>query len=198
MDDDGLYEYLGGITPNELCLAMWKSSCSQSFLKGVVAEIAFSRLAKRHQWKYEKIPDLDKKLRYDFVVQILHRTLTFEIKALTSNNSVNFGFKDTRTVLLPSGKPYETKARALAERFDYLGIYLKGFGTKHHFLFMPFIATRGLVDNKLEGKDKEWVEANYLKSSFTLRDLEPNPPHFFTATQLIEKIERRERKLASC
>ena len=169
--DDLFNKYMNGLTYEEIVQYMWQSSGASSMLKGMFAELHFTKFTDKINSLgeiWQKIPDQDKTRRYDFLVNFLK----LEVKVLTPNSTVDIGFKDKRDVILPSGCLWRTRCRKISESFDFLVLNLVNFEgyTNQDFICVPFssLPAKILQPKDLERKrlrkteDRDWVKENYL------------------------------------
>jgi len=82
------------------------------------------------------------------------------------------GYRDSRSVNLPSGRVWSTKCRAIHEKFDFLAVCLVNFDefSIQDFVYVSFkdIPNKKVKKGKFTIKDREFIESNYLDSSIRL------------------------------
>jgi hypothetical protein len=154
---------------------MFDQPCASSFAKGYGIELIFIDQLESKGCEVKKIKDHDKSKRYDLLAEKNNKKITFEVKTLQKGKksfSVGVGYKDTRSVELPSGRKWSTKCRAVREKFDFLAVCLVNCDefSVQDFIYIPFkdIPNKKITKGKFTIKDREFIESNYLASSISI------------------------------
>lgn len=197
------------VSEKELLQAMWESNGSRSHLKGTAVEQSFRKLVRSQGWESEKIPDSDKKRRYDFLVSTPWKQLRFEVKNLLPKNILPVGFRDYRYIDLPSGVELKTKVRTIQDEFDILAICLANYTTIKDFVFIRFCdiphyqspkRPRTWLEEAVERElkrlksdsidrlqeDERWKTENLLVSSLHVSLPVESPPYYNDISEVIE------------
>lgn len=162
---------------------------AESFIKGSCVEMGFIKVVESFGWVAKKVDDQDRSRRYDFLIQGGEKSLRFEVKTLSSNKTAHIGYKDSRSVVLPSGQVWVTKARRVTESFDFLALSLTNYGGKNtdfvcvNFDSLPRLKVKNL--KKFTVEDRDWIKENYISLSIKLNSLEPLDERFKCLSKII-------------
>lgn len=184
-----------GLDAQEFIDYIW-TECKgvESFLIGSSVELAFRNLSKQSGWLAKKISDIDTTKRYDFELSQNDKKHTFEIKTLSANKTVGVGYKDSRTVVLPSGYVWTTKARHVSERFDYFVVSLVNYTHNNldlvaiKFEDIPKLKVKNKKDHQFTPEERAWIAENYLSSSIRLKSIEPLDSRFINLKNLLKNL----------
>jgi hypothetical protein len=184
--------YMEGLASEEVLDYIW-SECkgAESFIKGSVIEMGFTKAAQLAGWSASKVNDQDRSQRYDFNVGMGDNNLRFEVKTLCSNGSVHIGYKDYREIILPSGMVWKTKARCISEDFDYFAVSLINFGYKNTefacvaFDRLPRLTVKNSKKKHYEDIDRAWIKENYIALTVKPESLSPLDKDFVYLRDLL-------------
>jgi hypothetical protein len=154
---------------------MLSSKCYSTMYTGTVVECLFESIVEKYM--PSKIPDLDKKRRYDYDLNINNKIVKVEVKTCNSKGEFSISLKDKQTYTLSNGSKITTTLRHRSYSFDYLAVNCCNISNDiNDFRYVSFkdipgfkITNRNF--NRWKDKDIKVLEAELFPSSCKIENL---------------------------